>query len=976
MHCDLSRSWLRFSRSAFSVVVAIAAGLIVAADIRAQEAFTVQAVARDGDPAPVAPVLVRASTPALNNRGQIAFLGDGGLLLASEGALHVVAAPGDPAPDGGRFTLISSPSLNDAGELAFVASVTAPGRSGVYVYSGGTIHAVALTDDPAPGGGTFTFVNLPAAPSINGLGEIAFAAFIDTAGTRRIGIYLYSGGALTNIIQEPSAPFAFGSSFVASVQINDGRHVLFRVSGVGAPPLSSRIFVLTPEPRMLRQIAPQFSRTPDGGTFLNVAQEPSINSVGQVAFWAEFMAPNGQPTSGLFVQSGNTLQEIARRDSRIPDGAGNETIRTFSRPSLNATGEVAFQVTYGDGLHAMLLWSGGVITRLTTSGESLPSASLLRSATAPSLNALGQVAFIGTTGDSLDTVYLISEQVLSKVAGTGDGVTTTPRYFSVFASNFLVPAGARSTLFLGRTFPGGIALFQQNQRLIGEGDRAPGGGVISSVSLAAASNQRSDVAVIGALSTGETALFLVSDTGARELIRTGTALSDGTTFTTLASGSVSMNVHGDVVFNGTTSAGRTGIYLLQQGVAVPIARVGDPAPAGGLITSLSGPPPHFSVNDGGQVAFIAVTDRAGALERCTCLWQSGQSLSLAQSGLTASVSNAGEVASSNSTDVVLSTLDKTVVVARSGDAAPGGGVFGVPFGVLGGPVISFDGQLSFLMSDPQFNSAMFAFVDGVTEFVAKGGDAPRQDGFTFRSLGAPRATSRTEIVFTASTSDLLSGVYTATRRPTAPRLRIETPNDPSDWGIGTRQVIGWTYSGTATHLDVEISRDGGASWEVLRRVPNRGASQNARISVPGPATSTGRVRVTAVGDVIGTDTNDSDIRISDAYIDVILPVEGESIRRGADSQIFIAHNLGARVPVAVDVSADGGHTWRTNVTRARTRGATTSVIAWMADMRPTTAARVRLRALDGSGAIGISSMFKIRRVSAREAADTMPSAPD
>ena len=96
---------------------------------------------------------------------------------------------------------------------------------------------------------------------------------------------------------------------------------------------------------------------------------------------------------------------------------------------------------------------------------------------------------------------------------------------------------------------------------------------------------------------------------------------------------------------------------------------------------------------------------------------------------------------------------------------------------------------------------------------------------------------------------------------------------------------------------------------------------------------------------------------------MILPVEGESIRRGTRAQIFIGHNIGARVPVAVDVSADGGQTWHLAVERARTRGATTSTIGWTVNLPPTRRAQVRVRALDGSNAVGVSSLFTVRRAS-------------
>ena len=409
------------------------------------------------------------------------------------------------------------------------------------------------------------------------------------------------------------------------------------------------------------------------------------------------------------------------------------------------------------------------------------------------------------------------------------------------------------------------------------------------------------------------------------------------------------------------------LSALRQGGVTPIARIGDTAPGGGVFSSVLRAPPGLSLNDVGHVAFSADIT-AGSTQRCTCLWADGLIVSLAATGFTASISNAGEVvftvapAAAGTDGVLLYTKAGTSYVARTGDPAPGGGVFGVPFGILGGPVISFDGQVAFQTSDAQFNNAIFAFLDGSTALVAKGLNAPTAGEFTFLNLGAPRATSRAEILFSATTSDGLTGVFSATRPPAA-RLEISTPNDPSEWGIGTHQWIGWAYNGTAEYLDVEITCDGGQSWELVRRVPNQGASQNVRITVPGPATTDGRVRISAVGGAHATDTNDSPIRIAAASITVILPVEGESVRRGTRAQIFFGHNIGARVPVAVDVSGDGGQTWHTVIERARTRGATTSTIGWTVNLPPTRRAQVRVRALDGSNAVGVSSLFTVRRAS-------------
>ena len=73
------------------------------------------------------------------------------------------------------------------------------------------------------------------------------------------------------------------------------------------------------------------------------------------------------------------------------------------------------------------------------------------------------------------------------------------------------------------------------------------------------------------------------------------------------------------------------------------------------------------------------------------------------------------------------------------------------------------------------------------------------------------------------------------------------------------------------------------------------------------------------------------------------------------------HSLGARAPVVVEVSADNGGTWRT-VAETATTGSTTSSFGWAVDLLPTSAARVRIRARDGSGARAMSRAFTVTAV--------------
>jgi uncharacterized membrane protein len=193
--------------------------------------------------------------------------------------------------------------------------------------------------------------------------------------------------------------------------------------------------------------------------------------------------------------------------------------------------------------------------------------------------------------------------------------------------------------------------------------------------------------------------------------------------------------------------------------------------------------------------------------------------------------------------------------------------------------------------------------------------------------------------------------------PVHAALRIETPNQPSRWGLNTRHRLAWTYEGDAPQFQIDISRDGGDAWDFLSVVPNRvGGSQNFFWTVTGPTTANARLRVTAIADEEATDVNGADIRIGPAAIDILRPSGGTAVGIGSIQDIFFRHNLGARKPVALDVSDNGGRTWRT-IVETGTTGSTTSSFQWGVDLLPTTRARIRVRALDGTGAAAMSGLF-------------------
>ena len=154
-----------------------------------------------GDPTPIGGTFSGLfpdtwATPPINDNGDIVFLADvaGGsspralfLYQAATGTFVKVAAVGDPSPLGGTLTAIGPGALNNLQTIAFLASTDGAQTSDLFVWKTGIVSSYAAAGDPAPGGGTFTFIGtesfgyldgttIPSgpAPAINESGQIAF----------------------------------------------------------------------------------------------------------------------------------------------------------------------------------------------------------------------------------------------------------------------------------------------------------------------------------------------------------------------------------------------------------------------------------------------------------------------------------------------------------------------------------------------------------------------------------------------------------------------------------------------------------------------------------------------------------------------------------------------------------------------------------------------------------------------------------
>lgn len=317
--------------------------------------------------------------PTLNNQGVVCFHANvtgstgahsaAGIFCGTPGITTQVARggqfPGILA--GGQFetTQRNSGAINDAGQVAFKTEVTPVMNDRTYAVfrKGGGRDSFALFArgaDPAPGEGSYgDLIDSRFRPALSPVGHVAF--FANLTGT--------SGGAAddTGIFRSNAA----GDSVVRIVQEGD--------------PVPGSSGTLTPDETM-----------------------PAINASGEVAFKADVLGVSGGIKSAIVRGDGQTRTLIANVGTAIP-GAG--TIRDFgvgTDVSMNSSGNVAFwaelQLSGSSFPKAVLLGdSASNLAVVAKGGDRLANfpGDLLSVNRHVALNDAGQVAYLGSiTADS------------------------------------------------------------------------------------------------------------------------------------------------------------------------------------------------------------------------------------------------------------------------------------------------------------------------------------------------------------------------------------------------------------------------------------------------------------------------------------------------------------------------------------------------------------------------------------------------
>lgn len=127
-------------------------------------------------------------TPSINSNGHVAFVAfyDGpdagrGLFFKDNGPVQVVAKSGDKAGDAGEFADFLSPAVNSRGDIAFIGRIGKTGsrQQGLFIKTAKGIELIAQIDQKIPGGkDPLEVFNNFTQPSINDKGEVVFYAQI------------------------------------------------------------------------------------------------------------------------------------------------------------------------------------------------------------------------------------------------------------------------------------------------------------------------------------------------------------------------------------------------------------------------------------------------------------------------------------------------------------------------------------------------------------------------------------------------------------------------------------------------------------------------------------------------------------------------------------------------------------------------------------------------------------------------------
>jgi hypothetical protein len=338
-------------------------------------------VALSGQPAPGTPAGVNYAAffgePVLNDTGQVAYFADlvgSGVTAGNSQAIYAgpVAAPqllaraGDAAPGMAMGVNYSSfrnaPALNDAGQVAYRATltgsdVTFTDDQAIYAGSLAAVQLVAREGGPAPGTSAgVNYLSFPSEPALNDAGQVAYSARLTgsgVAGDSDEATYAGPLAAPQLIVREGNAapgasPGVNYTEFNSlTPALNDAGQVAYRaeLDGIGVTTQNYR--AIYGGPLAAPQLVARSGNDAPGTVGLvpySSFSPPTLNNAGHVAFFAVLAGGGVTPgvTDAIFAGPLAAPQLVAREGNAAPGTPVGVKYSHPDLPVLNDDGDVAY----------------------------------------------------------------------------------------------------------------------------------------------------------------------------------------------------------------------------------------------------------------------------------------------------------------------------------------------------------------------------------------------------------------------------------------------------------------------------------------------------------------------------------------------------------------------------------------------------------------------------------------------------------